>query len=154
MIYKTIKKYPKYRVTECGKVFTQARFRRKTHLDRDGYECISLRLEDGGPKTTKVHRLVAESFIPNPENKTDVNHMNGIKTDNRVENLEWNTKSENNKHAYRTGLKNHKGVNHPRSKLTEEDIVEIKWAWGSGLFTKTEIAKDYKVADTAIRRYL
>lgn len=59
---------------------------------------------DGKYKNLFVHRMVAQAFIPNVERKSDVNHKNGIKTDNRAENLEWNTRQENIIHSYKSGL--------------------------------------------------
>lgn len=75
----------------------------KTHINSFGYEVVCFYKERKN-KWCKVHRLVAEAFIPNPENKPQVNHINGDKTDNRIENLEWVTASENMKHAFSHNL--------------------------------------------------
>lgn len=72
----------------------------------DGYPCVILSNCDG-KSCRSVHRLVAETFIPNPQYKPMVNHIDGDKTNNSVNNLEWSTGSENVRHAYRTGLVDH-----------------------------------------------
>jgi hypothetical protein len=78
------------------------KFRKWIHNNK-GYLTIRIPI-NGEYRSVGQHRLLAESFIPNPENKTEVNHKNGIKNDNRLENLEWVTRSENIKHAFATGL--------------------------------------------------
>ncbi len=75
----------------------------KQTLSTAGYPRVNL-CKNGEDKKYFVHRLIAQAFIPNPDNKPCINHKNGTKTDNRIENLEWCTKGENNKHAYDTKL--------------------------------------------------
>lgn len=74
-----------------------------TWSDKIGYMIVGLNIYNKY-KLKKVHRLVAEAFIPNPENKSEVNHKDGNKSNNNVDNLEWTTHQENMKHAYNTGL--------------------------------------------------
>lgn len=85
--------------------------KRKQYHDKDGYSIVCL---DG--KKHRVHRLVAKTYIDNPDNKPQVNHINGVKDDNRVENLEWVTASENLKHAYRVLKCTHSG-GAPKKKI-------------------------------------
>lgn len=74
-------------------------------VDHTGYHIVSLISDEGRKVKVLVHRLVALHFIPNPEDKPQVNHKDGVKTNNCVSNLEWNTPLENTRHAILTGLK-------------------------------------------------
>ena len=95
--------------------------------------------------TKYVHRLVAETFIINTENKEQVNHINGNKLDNRVENLEWVTIKENSDHAWDLGLTNNKGSSNKMSKLNESKVREIKKLLEEGDLSHGKIASLYGV---------
>jgi hypothetical protein len=102
-----LKDYPNYSITKDGKVFSHKtnKFLSNRNNKKTGYNYVVL-YTNNTHKNILVHRLVAIAYLQNPLNKRCVNHINGIKTDNRVENLEWNTHSENSKHAYNNGLSN------------------------------------------------
>lgn len=104
-------------------------------------------------KTYYIHRLVAETFIPNPENKRVVNHLNLIKDDNRVENLEWTTYSGNMKHYHENKpekIKYNQGERHARSILTTENVIKIREIALNKEYTQKEIALKYNVSQTLI----
>lgn len=91
----------------------------KKSLTRFGYEYVCLS-KNGKTKKHKVHRLVGEHFIPNIENKKTINHIDGNKQNNRVDNLEWATYKENQQHAIRTGLWNKEYLKNKRKVSDKE----------------------------------
>ena len=163
-IWKDIEEYEgKYEVSNLGRVKSLAYI--KTHsvnkksrfivkekilkirLNKYGY--VKIILSKGNKKTFLVHRLVAKAFVKNVDNKPDINHLNGIKIDNRVENLEWVTKSENTIHAFKTGLlKGLKGEDNPASKLLEEDIIIIRKL--RGIKPQPKIAKMFGISQSHV----
>lgn len=117
---------------------------------RTGYVSVSLN-QDSKAKKYSVHRLVALAFIPNPENKPQVNHKNGVKDDNRLVNLEWMTQSENQIHAYAQGLQLvARGSKVTGSKLTAEQVVDIKRKMASNVADRS-IAEGLNVSIGTIR---
>ena len=118
-----MKKYKNYLIYEDGRIYSK-RFKKflTPKKNWDGYHRIQI-WENGNCRMVSWHRVVAEAWIPNPENKPFVNHKNGDKTDNRVSNLEWVTQKENIAHAWTTGLSKRQ-LNNP--KLSKQiDVYDL-----------------------------
>lgn len=102
----------------------------KIRKNEFGYSCVSIRMPDGKAKIAKVHRLVAMAFIPNPENKREVNHIIPVKDFNWVGNLEWASSAENKYHARRHGLYkdasyNRVGQDRPGTRYSDETVRKV-----------------------------
>ena len=98
----------------------------KHSLDSKGYPFIVLYDFDSNRKQGRIHRLVAEAFIPNPNNKPTVNHKNSIRHDNNIENLEWATHSENTIHGYKYGNMKPNGLgNFGRKNIKSKPVLQF-----------------------------
>lgn len=165
-----------YQIGSCGNIRNKKNGRINVPFDRNRTGYIRAILFDGkgGKKRYFVHRLVAQAFIPNPENKPQVNHIDGDKTNNCVENLEWATREENMQHAYHILKRKigfgygfgkpevvwNKGKKMPegllkrcwetRRKNTKERKDEIIFKYISGK-SISELAKEYDMSPTGIR---
>lgn len=135
----------KYKISNYGNVKNSLKLM-TPQLTHQGY--LKIRLSNNGVvKGYFIHRLVAIAFIDNNQNKRCVNHKDGNKTNNTVNNLEWVTHSENEKHAYANNLQPSKsGVSNGRSKLKDNDIIEIRSSGKSS----SHLARKYKVTVTSI----
>ena len=154
--------FPQYQVDTLGRVFAlpnvqeftgrwglQKRvtaFRQLKDFDNNGYRQVTL-YKDGMKYRRSVHRLVAQTFIPNPENLPEVNHINECRSDNRVENLEWTDRVGNAKHScYKTT-----GSLCGTSVLTESDVIEIRYLIKGG-YSNKEISDIFNVHHSTISK--
>lgn len=147
----------KYQISNTGKVKSFANITPrllKQRISKDGYVWYVLQINGKG-KTMRANRLVAKAFIPNPFNKATVNHIDGNKLNNTVENLEWATKEEQMKHAYNLGLKKPvQGTLQGSSVLTKEQVLEIRRIYKSHSkeFGMLPLAKEYGVSVSTINK--
>jgi hypothetical protein len=160
--WRDIPDFEGYQVSSFGNVRGVDRLRRskvglrltrgqelKQLLNKKGYPEVRLRKQ--GCHTRLVHKLVASAFLTKPEDCTQINHINGIKTDNRVNNLEWVTQSENQLHAYKLGLQpSRSGEGNGRATLTDEKVTALKELYNSGKSAK-EVSEILEVSLYTVR---
>ena len=136
-----------YEVSNLGRLRNAKTYKiLKQHDDKDGYLYYG---------SLRINRLVALAFIPNPENKPTVNHIDGDKHNNNITNLEWATLTEQQQHAYKLGLKKPmNGVNHPSHKLSKEDVIWIRKHYKAHdkEYGMIPLSKKFGVSEVTIKR--
>lgn len=150
---KNIKGYSRYTIDESGIVKNISRdYILKPRNSGYGAYCTVALVNDKGKRKTKfIHRLVAETYLPNPNNKPVVNHVDGNKYNNHVSNLEWVTVAENIQHAYDTGLHSKaKGVDSPNTKLSAQKVHNVCASLMDGLKISC-VAKLHGVSESIVK---
>lgn len=157
-IWKSVVGYEgKYQVSNKGRVRSLNYHREKrikimkSRIMDSGYEDIRL-CENGKNKAHLMHRLVAKAFIPNPDNKRCVNHIDGDKSNNLLDNLEWVSYQENTDHALENDLYNFNGENHYNSILTKEDVLSIRKEYKPYVVTARMLSEKHGVSVVTIKK--
>lgn len=157
--WKDVVGYEQYfKVSDTGKVYSKRTSKILSQtISQTGYYTIATKI--GGRKGKalcfKVHRLVAQAFINNTENKPFVNHKDGNKLNNLCENLEWSTALENIRHAFATGLAcGLSGEDSPNSKLNYSIVDQIRFEYITTKISQRKLAQKYGVSKTTIQNIL
>jgi len=152
-IWKPIKDFETYcEISNLGNVRSLRTGKlRKLQIHTDGYYCLIF-FVNKLRHTKYIHRLIAEAFIPNPDNKPEINHIDGNKKNNNILNLEWCTHKENIDHAYNNNLiKINRGENKNNHKLTDNDVILIR---SLNNIKQIDIAKKFNISTKTIRDIL
>ena len=159
-LWKKIEDCPMYVVSNCGRVKritsglgnkAKAGFILKRFKGTGGYLRVGLGRQGQKPKQLFVHRLVLEAFVGPCPLGLQCNHIDGVRTNSHIENLEWVTSSENHFHTYRVlGYKAPCGEQHWRAELTESQVREIRDLYASGCYTQLGVAKIFNVSRTTV----
>jgi hypothetical protein len=149
MKYYKIPNHNRYEISKNGIIRNLNNKKIKSQYVSDsGYYMVTFSY-DNKSKPQRVHRLIASTFIENPNNYRFINHIDGNKLNNSISNLEWCTHSHNMKHAFDTGLINNTGIKNGMSKLTKENVIQIKVMLKNG-FSQQKIADKFKVSRSCI----
>ena len=143
----TIEEYPDYQISDRGKVKSNTNYKRgrlmKTFLDGNGYLRVNLRKNKERYPNNMVHHLVAKAFVENPNGYKILNHKNGIKTDNRAENIEWCTQKQNVHHAVANGL-------FGARKITLAQANRIRYLYSTGNYSYTDLKNIFGIGTSSI----
>lgn len=157
-LWKTLDEYKGIKVSSIGRIWKASNKSRKERIlsefpkDRDGYCRCSVQKLDGSWTSQPVHRLVAKAFIPNPDNKQAVNHKDGNRSNNRVENLEWVTPKENVIHSFKFGSRK-KCKNVPKKTiLTDFQISQIDKL--REFYTVSQISKLFNIEYQSLKNII
>lgn len=142
---KQIPNFPGYYATEDGRIWSSKTDKWLKPFLTNQYFRIGL-YKNGSKRKHFVHRLVLETFTGKCPNSMETCHNNGIKTDNRIENLRWDTRKNNQRDRIKHGTNVYpEGENNVHSKLTEQDVRMIIYMYRTKEFTQTEIAELYNI---------
>lgn len=144
MTWEKVSGFNKYSIHPDGLVrHDRKNLIRKLTLNHRGYWGLTLQTDDGRVGYVELHRILALAFILNPKNKPEVNHIDGVKTNCALDNLEWNTYSENMRHAIAIGLKK------IHSKVTGNQVSEIRLRYLKGE-KQTHLAREFKITQANV----
>jgi hypothetical protein len=143
--WETIKDFPNYMISTESRIINKTTLNMVSISINKKHKHRAVRLwQNGKTRLLKVYRLKAQAFIPNPDNKPQVNHKDGNRMNEDLSNLEWVTASENMKHSFQSGLCRgfyKKGLENQNRKINVEDILLLRRWYQSGFFDSSKLSK-------------